>query len=67
MACGSCNKKRKNRNIIKKRDYMRGYETMQSQQVKARLDTFKRKYCSDCVDRYDCNLNTYLKCKNKDN
>jgi len=67
MACGACARKRKNRTVIKKRDYMRGYESMQPTQVKARLDTFKRKYCSTCNERYDCTLNTYLKCKKKDN
>ena len=68
MPCGSCSKKNSNRrNIRNKKDYMKGYKTMQPSQAKARLEKFKKNYCGDCDQRYDCNLHMYLKCTKKDN
>ena len=43
---------------------MGGYKYLKPQQIKARLEVFKRKNCKDnCDKRYTCDYNMYLNCK----
>lgn len=70
MACGSCKKRRAAkeatmRNI--KKTYMDGYKQLKPSAVKTRLETFKRKFCGTCADRFKCTMDMYLKCTKKDN
>lgn len=70
MACGSCKKRRAAREA-KARDiklnYMSGYQQLKPSAVKTRLESYKRKFCGTCVDRFKCNMDMYLKCVKKDN
>ena len=70
MACGSCSKKRRrspNTNINRSQDYDlaagMNIKSLNSKQINARLEVFKRKFCSACTKRYDCDYQSYLNCK----
>lgn len=58
MVCGSCGKK-KQINY----DVMGGYKYLSDRQIRARLEVFKKRNCSDCEKRYDCNYEMYVNCK----
>jgi len=69
MGCGGCGKRRAaraagNKNITKD-DVMGGYKYLTDRQIKARLEIYKKRYCSNppCDKRYECNYETYVKCK----
>ncbi len=69
MACGSCSKRRNNKtkkNPDGSVDILGGYKNLNDRQIRARLEVYKRKYCSNCDKRYDCNYKIYLKCKKGD-
>lgn len=70
MACGSCSKRRRtppNTRVLKAADYdLTGgmdIRSLNSMQIQARLEVFKRKFCKECSFRYDCTYSTYLDCK----
>jgi len=42
---------------------MGGYKYLTDRQIKARLETYKRRYCNECKTRYDCTYETYVTCK----
>lgn len=67
MACGGCGKKRAARQAAKKAvekdEVMGGYGHLTDSQIRARLEVYKKKYCSNCAKRYECNYETYSKCK----
>ncbi len=67
MACGGCGKKRAARQVAKKAvekdEVMGGYGHLTDSQIRARLEVYKKKYCSNCDKRYECNYETYYKCK----
>ena len=70
MACGSCSKRRRvppNINAVRSEDYdLTGgmdIRSLNSRQIQARLEVFKRKFCKSCTFRYDCTYSTYLDCK----
>ena len=70
MACGACGKKRGsnvNVNVKSPEDYnITGgldVRTLNDRQLRARLEVFKRKFCSDCTIRYECTYVIYLDCK----
>lgn len=65
MACGGCRSKRKA--LKNKYDVMGGYKYLSDRQIKARLEAYKKRYCSDCELRYKCNYELYVNCKKKDN
>lgn len=66
MACSGCGKRRAVRaakKIAKNGDeVMGGFKYLNDRQIKARLEVYKKKYCSDCDDRYECAYETYTKC-----
>lgn len=69
MACSGCGKKRAARaarNIVKNGDeVMGGYKYLNDRQIKARLEVYKKKYCSNCESRYECTYETYKGCKKR--
>ena len=62
MACGGCGKKRVVVNSNPD-DIMGGFGHLTDRQIKARLDRYKKKYCNECIKRYDCNYEIYVACK----
>lgn len=64
MGCG-CAKRRHNspapvnkdvKNILEEHRYLKPH------QIQARLEVFKRNYCTNCESRYQCDYSMYLKC-----
>lgn len=66
MPCGGCSK-RANRKYKPTgdpvMDLMGGFANLNNQQIKARLEAYKRQHCSDCKERYTCDLAKYKRCK----
>lgn len=71
MACGGCQKRREeqsvqaaaNRQDKEEQDLMGGYANLTDRQIKARLEVYKRRYCSACNKRYECNYAVYIECR----
>lgn len=67
MACGGCGRRRAadrtKKQAAEDYDLMGGYANLTNQQIKARLEVYKRKYCRECSDRYECDYTRYLDCK----
>ena len=66
MACNSCRKKRENVNNTKSAkgyDIMGGYGNLSERQIRARLENFKKSFCTTCESRYVCDYKMYLECK----
>lgn len=67
MACGGCAKRRAAQTVARKakeeQDLMGGYANLTDRQIKARLEVYKRRYCTACKKRYECDYNSYLECK----
>ena len=67
MACGGCSKRRAENVAVRKakeeQDLMGGYTNLNDRQIKARLEIYKRRYCTACEQRYDCDYENYVKCK----
>ncbi len=42
---------------------MGNYKYLKPHQVKARLEIFKKKNCTNCKKRYVCDINMYKNCK----
>jgi len=69
MACGGCGKRRAAREVankdITKDNIMGGYKYLTDRQIKARLEIYKKRYCSSpvCDKRYECDYELYTKCK----
>ena len=67
MACGGCVKRRAVRAAHRrsKEDYdlMGGYANLTSGQINARLEIYKRRYCKQCDNRYDCDYGSYVSCR----
>lgn len=65
MGC-NCGKMRNKKKYVRDpQDVMGGYKYLKPHQIKARLDVFKKKHCTDCDKRYQCDYNMYLKCKGR--
>ena len=64
MVCGGC-AKRKNINKQKRQDndLMGGYANLTDRQIKARLEKYKRNYCTECEKRYECDYACYVECR----
>lgn len=43
---------------------MGGYKYLTDVQIKARLEVYKKRNCSGCEKRYECDYSMYVKCKN---
>lgn len=68
MACGGCKARAASRAakaITKDGDLLGGYKYLSRRQVNARLEAYKRRFCSGCSERYSCIYDTYLKCKKR--
>ena len=70
MACSGCGKKRAARAAAARvaqggDEVMGGYKYLNDKQIKARLEVYKKKYCSDCDSRYECTYEIYTKCKKR--
>jgi hypothetical protein len=70
MACSGCGKKRAVRARAAaaakiKNEVMGGYKYLNDKQIKARLEVYKKKYCSDCESRYECTYEIYSGCKKR--
>lgn len=69
MACGSCGSRRKNPNVNvhspENYDLAGGMSinTLNDRQIRARLEVFKRKFCSACAIRYECTYVIYVECR----
>lgn len=67
MACGGCAKRREaldqSRKEYAEKDLMGGYSNLTNNQIKARLEAYKRRYCKDCGSRYECDYTKYRECK----
>ena len=67
MACGGCAKRRAARSAARRSredtDLTGGYANLTDRQIKARLEVYKRRYCSDCTKRYECDYKNYLECR----
>lgn len=70
MVCGACSKRRgtpPNIHTSDPSDYnLTGgvdVRSLNTRQINARLEVFKRKFCTTCSFRYDCTYSTYLECK----
>ena len=67
MACGACSKRRAAKTDARRQkeeqDLMGGYANLTDKQIKARLEVYKRRYCTTCAERYSCNYENYVKCK----
>ena len=65
MACGACGKRnRTNTSNPAEYDLAGGVDirSLNDRQIHARLEVFKRKFCSDCKARYECGYSMYLDC-----
>lgn len=49
----------------KTNDIMGGYKYLKSNQIKARLEAFKKRYCKNCKKKEDCDFDTYIICQGK--
>jgi len=69
MACGGCGKRRaaaqQVAGKITEKDLMGGYKYLTDRQIKARLEIYKKRYCSNppCDKRYECSYEMYVGCK----
>jgi hypothetical protein len=44
-------------------DVMGGYKYLQAHQIRARLEVYKRKYCTNCEKRFECDFAMYEQCQ----
>ena len=67
MACGACNKRREARRLAATKEVpIKGdREHLTTAQINARLENYKRKFCTKCAQRYDCDYTMYVACKQK--
>ena len=69
MVCGGCAKRRGARQDDVTPDYKRifgNYKYLNHRQLQARLERYKRDFCKDCQDRYECGFEKFVKCKHVD-
>jgi hypothetical protein len=68
MACGGCAARSAAKGakaVTKDGDLLGGYKYLPRRQINARLETYKRRFCSNCSQRYECMYETYLKCEKR--
>jgi hypothetical protein len=71
MPCGGCAKRRAARQAVSRvtksadpvRDIMGGYANLNNQQIKARLEVYKKRFCPQCKERYTCDFGRYMECR----
>jgi hypothetical protein len=65
MGCGGCSRRSAERNASKAANpVMGGYKYLTDPQIKARLEAYKKRHCTQCENRYTCSYENYVKCKN---
>lgn len=63
MACGACGRKHnKDNSIEKSKSITDGYKYLTDRQIKARLEVYKRRFCTGCASRYTCDYVVYFNC-----
>jgi len=67
MACGGCGRRHQANNVQRQnsedQNLMGGYANLTDQQIKTRLEVYKRRYCAACEKRYTCDFGNYLACR----
>jgi len=61
MAC--CGRKRKP--VVNSDGVMGGYANLTDRQIRARLEVYKKKYCTNLDCRYKCDYTMYTSCKKR--
>lgn len=63
MGC-NCGKRRSTPASVTRdvKNIVEEYKYLKPHQIKARLEVFKKNYCTNCESRYQCDYNMYLKC-----
>ena len=64
MGCNCGGRKNKPR-INNPTDIMGGYKYLTANQIKVRLEAFKKKYCRNCEEKYKCDLGMYKSCNKR--
>jgi len=66
MACGACGRKRavKTAPPGSPESLMGGYKYLTARQLRARLEVYKKKNCTSCDKRYQCDYGMFVSCKN---
>ncbi len=61
MSCSSCSRKkpRPNKKVY---DVMAGYKYLPDNQIRVRLEVFKKRHCKNCNARYKCDFVMYTNC-----
>lgn len=69
MPCGGCGRRNNNTSsdVVSQADLTGGYANLTDRQLKARLEVYKKRFCSGCTKRYECDYKSYLECKNVPN
>lgn len=44
-------------------DVMGNYKYLTDRQIRARLEVYKKKFCSQCPRRYQCDYPMYVECR----
>ena len=68
MGCRGCGARRAAKaaaSIKKDGDLLGGYKYLSVRQINARLEAYKRRFCSSCGERYTCDYAMYLKCEKR--
>lgn len=68
MVCGGCVKRRVNTNAMASKEGLEAaiggkYGSLNNRQIIARLEKYKRLYCSDKECRYKCDYTMFTVCK----
>lgn len=66
MACGGCAKRqaaKSSKAINVENGVMGGYAYLTDRQIRARLEVYKKRYCRNCNNRYQCDYKMYVACK----
>lgn len=68
MPCGGCGRTVA-RNVVRQsreeNSLNGGYANLTARQINARLEIYKRRYCSGCSKKPECDYESYLVCKGK--
>ena len=64
MGCSACSRKKKGANKAVY-DVMGGFKHLPNNQIKARLEIFKKRHCKNCDYRYKCDFVMYNNCNIK--
>lgn len=64
MPCGGCGRRNSSSGgVVSQWDLTGGYANLTDKQLKARLETYKKRFCTSCSKRYECDYKSYLECK----